>query len=109
MGAGLQAAKWRGPESNRRHHGFQPCALPTELPRRAVGKSSDALGEERVLVAVGRRAAAQEADTVVAGADLVPRAWRDQDRVAGRDPTARAVELHLAAAIEPEVDLRALA
>jgi hypothetical protein len=24
---------WRGPESNRRHHGFQPCALPTELPR----------------------------------------------------------------------------
>src|SRR5438552_10517524 len=25
--------KWRGPESNRRHHGFQPCALPTELPR----------------------------------------------------------------------------
>jgi hypothetical protein len=26
---------WRGPESNRRHHGFQPCALPTELPRLA--------------------------------------------------------------------------
>src|SRR3954451_17768188 len=26
--------EWRGPESNRRHHGFQPCALPTELPRR---------------------------------------------------------------------------
>ena len=25
--------EWRGPESNRRHHGFQPCALPTELPR----------------------------------------------------------------------------
>ena len=25
--------QWRGPESNRRHHGFQPCALPTELPR----------------------------------------------------------------------------
>jgi len=21
---------------NRRHHGFQPCALPTELPRLAV-------------------------------------------------------------------------
>src|SRR3954451_2520717 len=32
--------KWRGPESNRRHHGFQPCALPTELPRRGwPGKS----------------------------------------------------------------------
>ena len=25
--------EWRGPDSNRRHHGFQPCALPTELPR----------------------------------------------------------------------------
>src|SRR5262249_33672999 len=25
--------KWRGPDLNRRHHGFQPCALPTELPR----------------------------------------------------------------------------
>ena len=24
---------WRGPESNRRHHDFQSCALPTELPR----------------------------------------------------------------------------
>src|SRR5439155_8390732 len=29
-------AEWRGPESNRRHHGFQPCALPTELPRQAA-------------------------------------------------------------------------
>ena len=28
--------EWRGPESNRRHHGFQPCALPTELPRRGT-------------------------------------------------------------------------
>ena len=27
-------AEWRGPDLNRRHHGFQPCALPTELPRR---------------------------------------------------------------------------
>src|SRR5207248_1563701 len=26
---------WRGPESNRRPHGFQPCALPAELPRRS--------------------------------------------------------------------------
>ena len=25
--------KWREPDLNRRHHGFQPCALPTELPR----------------------------------------------------------------------------
>ena len=27
------AERWRGPDLNRRHHGFQPCALPTELPR----------------------------------------------------------------------------
>src|ERR671937_515818 len=27
---------WRGPESNRRHHDFQSCALPTELPRRSL-------------------------------------------------------------------------
>src|SRR5215471_8149946 len=26
--------KWRGPDSNRRHPGFQPSALPAELPRR---------------------------------------------------------------------------
>ena len=26
--------EWREPDLNRRHHGFQPCALPTELPRR---------------------------------------------------------------------------
>jgi uncharacterized protein len=26
--------EWRGPDLNRRHHGFQPCALPAELPRR---------------------------------------------------------------------------
>ena len=29
-------AKWRGPELNRRHHDFQSCALPTELPRRGA-------------------------------------------------------------------------
>jgi hypothetical protein len=32
-----QNPKWRGPESNRGHHDFQSCALPTELPRRVVG------------------------------------------------------------------------
>ena len=30
------ASEWREPDLNRRHHGFQPCALPTELPRRAA-------------------------------------------------------------------------
>ena len=29
----LGKIQWRGPDLNRRHHGFQPCALPTELPR----------------------------------------------------------------------------
>ncbi len=29
-------SEWREPDLNRRHHGFQPCALPTELPRRAA-------------------------------------------------------------------------
>jgi hypothetical protein len=28
--------KWPGPESNRRHLGFQPSALPTELPGRGM-------------------------------------------------------------------------
>src|ERR671918_2300108 len=28
-------SSWRGPESNWRHHDFQSCALPTELPRRS--------------------------------------------------------------------------
>src|SRR5215212_11604522 len=30
--------RWRGPESNWRHHDFQSCALPTELPRRNSGR-----------------------------------------------------------------------
>src|SRR5574340_1054417 len=30
----LVEREWRGPDLNRRHHGFQPCALPAELPRR---------------------------------------------------------------------------
>ena len=37
---GLRCGEWRGPESNRRHHGFQPCALPTELPRPGGAQSS---------------------------------------------------------------------
>ena len=38
--------EWRGPESNRRHHGFQPCALPTELPRPAARKCSQPKNED---------------------------------------------------------------
>src|SRR3954462_9164645 len=37
---------WREPDLNRRHHGFQPCALPTELPRR-VAAGSIALHKKR--------------------------------------------------------------
>src|SRR5919106_3072900 len=35
VGWSEEGREWRGPDSNRRHHGFQPCALPTELPRPA--------------------------------------------------------------------------
>ena len=35
--AASRMPEWRGPESNRRHHDFQSCALPTELPRQARG------------------------------------------------------------------------
>jgi hypothetical protein len=34
--------KWRGPESNWRHHDFQSCALPTELPRREAQRLASA-------------------------------------------------------------------
>src|SRR5689334_22192570 len=44
--------QWRGPESNWRHHDFQSCALPTELPRRAAAKAS-VRGVIRSIVAVG--------------------------------------------------------
>src|SRR5207247_918468 len=32
---GISRGEWRGAESNCRHRGFQPRALPTELPRRS--------------------------------------------------------------------------
>jgi hypothetical protein len=32
--ARAHARQWAGAESNRRHHDFQSCALPTELPTR---------------------------------------------------------------------------
>ena len=37
-GGSVAVWRWcRGPESNWRHHDFQSCALPTELPRPVVG------------------------------------------------------------------------
>jgi hypothetical protein len=37
--------------------------------------------------------------------DLVPRAGRDEDRIAGTDLARLALDLHLAAALEEDVDL----
>src|SRR3984957_13934616 len=37
----LVCFSWREPDLNRRHHGFKPCALPTELPRRDGRQSSE--------------------------------------------------------------------
>ena len=45
--------QWRGPDLNRRHHGFQPCALPAELPRlepsQWIAAAKLAFGNERRL------------------------------------------------------------
>jgi hypothetical protein len=61
-------------------------------------------------VPVRRGAAAEEAQHAVGrGADLVPRARRDQDRVAAPDVRALAVDLDLAAALDEVVELLALA
>ena len=36
--------EWPGPDSNRRHHDFQSCALPTELPRPGSARAACAAG-----------------------------------------------------------------
>ena len=51
-------AEWRGWESNPRHHDFQSCALPTELPRRSRAgwkASGESLGWGRDLAASSDR------------------------------------------------------
>ncbi len=51
---------WRGAESNCRHHDFQSCALPTELPRPAAKASDErALGLDRAARSVRRACAAK--------------------------------------------------
>ena len=47
----LADEKWRGPESNWRHHDFQSCALPTELPRRGAQASVSEVKRSIVAVA----------------------------------------------------------
>ena len=42
--------EWRGPDLNRRHHGFQPCALPTELPRPGGQSNANAVARYRTRV-----------------------------------------------------------
>src|SRR6478672_6321126 len=39
--AGVSPKEWRDPDSNRGHHDFQSCALPTELSRPGAGDASD--------------------------------------------------------------------
>ena len=51
--------EWRGPDSNRRHHGFQPCALPAELPRRG-----DPVIGAQCSPALGRLTAYRKADAI---------------------------------------------
>ena len=53
----VAAARWRGPDSNRRHLGFQPSALPAELPRRGISVAMPAAGRiSRAHAAEGRLA-----------------------------------------------------
>ena len=60
---GTAAWQWRGPESNRRHHGFQPCALPTELPRPERPKCSG--GSRTVACDAAARRSTQRVDELV--------------------------------------------
>ena len=42
----LALPRWRRPEWNRRHHDFQSCALPTELPRPTAGRAGPTCREK---------------------------------------------------------------
>ena len=62
--------KWREPDLNRRHHGFQPCALPTELPRRGSGQSSRGLASLACRGDESRRTQRRPVAVIGAGLDL---------------------------------------
>ena len=51
MSKDAAGGEWRGPESNWRHHDFQSCALPTELPRRGAQASVSEVKRSIVAVA----------------------------------------------------------
>src|SRR5215208_4252384 len=81
------AEEWRGPDLNRRHHGFQPCALPTELPRRAA-QCSRTKKDVRTGVTASRTPCADQLTTAAAlgqgetAPNLRSRGGRDTDCVA---------------------------
>ena len=68
------------------------------------GQSRFRLREIRILVRIGRRAAAEKAKWLCSR-DRVPRARRDEDRIAPADRAMFAVELYLAHAFENEIKL----
>src|SRR3954467_7215978 len=72
LGSGLQGlCRWRDPDSNRGHHDFQSCALPTELSRRGAERVAPHAGPGGpTFRAMGRRIGALIAIAVVAFAAL---------------------------------------
>jgi hypothetical protein len=62
------------------------------------------LREIRILVRVRRRAAAEKAQRL-SSHDRVPRAWRDENRIAPADRVMFTIELYLARAFQDEIKL----
>src|SRR4029453_639050 len=95
-----QRRRWRGPESNRRHHGFQPCALPTELPRRARQCSRARKKDVRAGATAPRTSSWLETLTRCAAGSSGPRSKKPATSAlsAGdvdRDPLTRTGQEHL--------------
>src|SRR5690349_18700731 len=79
---------------------------PRETMRGVVTAMRKTLLEEGVVVGVRRRAAAEDAQLARAVVlERMPRARRDEHRVAAPDGARRAVDLHPAGALDDEVDL----
>ena len=92
----MRFSRWRDPDSNRGHHDFQSCALPTELSRRSKGRRAprhrSALARpglkirERVDRLGGRRRTSRPARSRSGGAGLGRPGGADLgDLLAGRD------------------------
>ena len=76
-----RSAQWPGAESNCRHHDFQSCALPTELPGRTAG-----IKNPRGSCCAGRRRIRNERPII----SRQSRGTRPRESIRGR--TFRAVE-----------------